>query len=79
MTGEFCMKMRLDNWCPRCHRKGHQDFNSKGVMMCRGLEAAPGSWPDGLFVRNVAGSAVGFPTLESSVISKMWLLKSLSR
>ena len=64
---------------PQVPQKRTPSFNSKGVMMCRGLEAAPGSWPDGLFVRNVAGSAVEFPTLESSVISKMWLLKSLSR
>ena len=76
MNGDFCIKMRLDNWCPRCHKKGHQDFHSKGVLTCRGQEAAPGSWPDGLFVRNVVGAAVGFPTLEATVISKMWQSKN---
>ena len=73
MTPEFVIKMRLDDWCPRCHRHGHQDHNSKGRLTCKGDEAKPNSWPDGLFVRNVKGSAPGFPTAQAQVISKMWL------
>lgn len=73
MYGDFCIKMRLDNWCPRCHRKGHQDFNKHHVLTCKGQEARPGFWPDGLFVKGAKNGAEGFPTNAAQVISKMWL------
>ena len=56
-------------------QRGHQDQNSKNVLVCRGREAAPGYWPDGIFVKDAVGTPDGTPSLEASVIAKQWLRK----
>lgn len=42
------LRMRLDNWCPKCHRPGHVDVGPKGRAVCQQAKAAGSNdWPEG--------------------------------